>query len=183
MAQRAGSDRETSPGPLTEQELQRAYEDDLGKGLASVFLPGFTVPCGMGKERPRGKVLLADTDPHVIDSVGCFLEAWGLSVRCEATATCCIAALRQEVPDLLLLGGEGLKVLQEVRAIYPDLPVLMIGSATPDAGEEAIRCGAQGVLVRPFRAEDLKKDVFRAMGERGRRKASEERSVRVRQAS
>jgi len=177
-----GSVRETGPGLPADPDLRASYEARLREGMASVFHP-VTCPQERRRRTPQRKVLLADTDPHVIDGVGCFLTAWGLAVRCEATAARCQAVLREEVPDLLLLGGEGLQVLQEVRAIYPDLPVLMIGSATPDAGEEAIRCGAQGVLVRPFRAEDLKKDVFRAMGERGRRKASEERSVRVRQAS
>lgn len=171
MAQRAVPGRETRPGLLTEQELQQAYEDGLCEGLASVFLPGTTVPCGMGKEKPRGKVLLVAGDPHVLDGVGCCLIAWGLTVRCEATAIRCREILNEEVPDLLLLGHrlrdrEGWDVLREVRATVPKLPVLIIGAATSDV-DEALRHGAQGFLVRPFSAEDLKKEVFRALGSVG----------------
>ncbi len=153
---------------LTKQELLKSYEDGLREGMASVFLP-VAVPWGRGRRMPQRKVLLADGDPHVLDGVGCFLMAWGLTVRCEATAVRCRAVLREEVPDLLLLGrrlrdGDGLEILQEVRATYPDLPVLMIGASTPDAEKEALRRGAQGFLARPFRAEDLEGEVFRALG-------------------
>ncbi|OGG46169.1 MAG: hypothetical protein A3F84_26175 [Candidatus Handelsmanbacteria bacterium RIFCSPLOWO2_12_FULL_64_10] len=154
---------------LKKQELLKSYEDGLREGMASVFLP-VTVPWGRGRRMPQRKVLLMDSDPHVLDGVGCFLIAWGLTVRCEATAVRCRAILREEVPDLLLLGrrlrdGDGSEVLKEVRVAYPDLPVLMIGASTPDAEEEALRRGAQGFLTRPFRAEDLEREVIRALGE------------------
>lgn len=117
---------------------------------------------------PPKKVLLVDGDPHILDEVGCRLIAWGLSVLCEVTASRCLAVLRREAPDLLLLGrrlrdGEGLEILQEVRRVRPGLPVLMIGISTPGAGQEALHWGVQGVLTRPFNAEDLEREVFRAL--------------------
>lgn len=64
---------------LTKQELLESYEDGLCEGMASVFLP-VTVPWGRERRASQKKVLLVNADPHVLDGVGCFLIAWGLTV-------------------------------------------------------------------------------------------------------
>ncbi len=152
---------------MTPKKVLASYEDRLREDTATVFHP-VTLPLERRRRRPPGNVLLVDGDPHILDEVGCRLVAWGLSVLCEATASRCLAVLRQEAPDLLLLGRrlrdrEGLEILQEVRKVRPGLPVLMIGVSTPEVREEALRRGAMGVLTRPFSAEDLEREVFRAL--------------------
>ncbi len=117
------------------------------------------------------RILLVDDDPSILEGVGDRLRSWELEVREASTAAACYTALREEVPDLILLDirlpdGDGLDILTDLRAQYPALPVLMISSIR-GADQESLRRGAQGFLAKPFKMEDLKKAVFRAMGERG----------------
>lgn len=114
------------------------------------------------------KILLVDDDPQILEGVGDRLRSWGLEVREASTAAACYATLREEVPDLILLDirlpdGDGLDILLGLRASYPALPVWMVSSVW-GAEQEAIRRGAQGFLAKPFKIEDLKKAVFRALG-------------------
>jgi two-component system, NtrC family, response regulator AtoC len=74
------------------------------------------------------------------------------------------------VPDLLLLelsgrDGDGLHVLRWLRRLRPDLPIILI-SHTDDAdrNQEAIRIGAQAVLVRPLEEHQLEFVIRRSLG-------------------
>ncbi len=116
---------------------------------------------------PSKKVLLIDDDPGILEGVGDRLRSYGLEVRCEATSAGCYAALRQEVPDLVLLDiqlpdGDGLDILKDFQARHPALPVLMITSLKGKR-EEALRRGAKGFLAKPFKGEDLKEAVFQVL--------------------
>jgi two-component system C4-dicarboxylate transport response regulator DctD len=54
-------------------------------------------------------------------------------------------------------GIDGLAVLDEIRAMAADLPVLVTtGYADPVEKQEAIRKGAGFVLEKPYRVNDLK---------------------------
>jgi two-component system response regulator AtoC len=73
-------------------------------------------------------------------------------------------------PDLLLLelardDGDSLNVLRWMRRLRPDLPIILI-SHTDDAErkQEAIRLGAQEILVRPFEEEQLESVIRRNLG-------------------
>lgn len=117
------------------------------------------------------KVLLVDDDPSILEGVGDRLRSYGLDVRCEATAAECYVALREETPDLVLLDirlpdGDGLDILSHIRVHHPALPVLMISSIR-GAEKESLKRGAQGFLAKPFKGEDLKREVFKTLGERG----------------
>ena len=118
------------------------------------------------------RILLVDDDQAILEGVGDRLRSWGLEVREAATAAGGYAALREEVPDLVLLDirlpdGNGLDILTDLRERCPSLPVLIISSSTQDAAQESRRRGAEGFLAKPFKMEDLKKAVFRALGQAG----------------
>jgi len=154
-----------------DRELLRVLDGEVGEEWEAVLLSLIRRE-GRGEGMPRRKVLLAHRDPRVLDEVGGRLMAWGLSVRCEATADRYWAVLRQEMPDLLLLDlhlpeGNGLEALRAIRAQHPNLPVLIIGASMPGAEEASLRRGAKGFLSWPFRMEDLKAQVFQALGETG----------------
>jgi len=65
------------------------------------------------------------------------------------------------VPDLLLLelagtDGDGLHVLRWLRRLRPELPIILISHVDDaDRNQEAIRIGAQAILVRPFEEKQL----------------------------
>ena len=74
------------------------------------------------------------------------------------------------VPDLLLLelsgtDGDGLNVLRWLRRLRPDLPIILI-SHTDDAerNQEAMRLGAQAILVRPLEEQQLEFVIRRNLG-------------------
>ncbi len=82
-------------------------------------------------------------------------------------------------PDLLLLesagsDGDGLHMLRWLRRMRPDLPIILI-SPTDDAEskQEAIRLGAQAILVRPLEEQQLEFVIRRNLGRGvlGRRRA------------
>ena len=119
---------------------------------------------------PTRKILLVDDDLAFLDGVGDRLRSWGLNVRTAATATVCCQALREELPDLVLLDirlpdGDGLDILRDIRKQHPDLPVVM-SSSLRGKKEEALQAGARAFLAKPFGKEALRKEVFLALGER-----------------
>lgn len=60
------------------------------------------------------------------------------------------------VCDYRLPGKDGLKVLEELKAIDPDLEVIMAtGDRGGDAGREAIKLGAYAFLIKPFELLEL----------------------------
>ena len=72
-----------------------------------------------------------------------------------------LEVLQQQPVDLLLLdlklpGGGGLKLLGEVRALYPKIGVVvMTAFATVSSAVEAMRIGAGDYLTKPFALEEL----------------------------
>ena len=60
--------------------------------------------------------------------------------------------------DLMLPGGDGLMLLGEVKALYPNMPVVMMTAfATVSTAVEAMRSGAGNYLTKPFGVNDLRK--------------------------
>src|ERR1039458_8448919 len=58
--------------------------------------------------------------------------------------------------DLKLPGGSGLKLLGEVKTLYPNTGVVMMTAfATVSSAVEAMRIGAGNYLTKPFRREEL----------------------------
>ncbi len=69
--------------------------------------------------------------------------------------------------DLKMPDQTGTDILAELRAIDADLPVIiMTGYPTIDASIEAIRRGAHDFIVKPFRLQELKERVDRAIRSR-----------------
>jgi two-component system, NtrC family, response regulator AtoC len=70
-------------------------------------------------------------------------------------------------PHLLILDlprgdGDGLHILRWLRRLRPDLPtVLLCHTTDADKKRDAIRMGANEVLIRPFRAEHLEVAIYR----------------------
>jgi two-component system response regulator AtoC len=74
------------------------------------------------------------------------------------------------VPNLLLLelsgsDGDGLQVLRWLRRLRPDLPIILIShTADAERNQEAIRLGAQAILVRPLEEQQLEFVIRRNLG-------------------
>ena len=68
------------------------------------------------------------------------------------------------VTDLKMEGIDGIEVLKRVRAMNPKTRVIIItGYASPDTAEVAEQEGVFAFLAKPFRLDELKQVICRAM--------------------
>ena len=58
--------------------------------------------------------------------------------------------------DIKMPGNNGLEVLQNIKNIRPELPVIVVtGYKSVETATEAVRLGAAGYIVKPFKAEEI----------------------------
>jgi len=134
-------------------------------GLGTTF--EILLPGGLGQGTPGGQrhhTLVVDDEPAFREMVKIVLEEEGHAVVAAANGVEALKALRSRIDefslvvlDLRMPGIDGLAVLDEIRAMAADLPVLVTtGYADPIEKQEAIRKGAGFVLEKPYRVNDLK---------------------------
>jgi len=108
---------------------------------------------------PR-RILIIDNEPHICESLKDRLESKGyeaIIAHDGQTALALIALEAKQCPiggvllDVHMPVMDGMEVLRELRARYPDLPILMM-SAGLDRGvlDEAVRMGASEYVLKPF---------------------------------
>ncbi len=116
-------------------------------------------------------ILVIDDEADIRDLVAAILEDDGYSVRTAADAEAGLAAVRARKPALVILdiwiGGEGmdgLEMLDRVKSLDPDLPVIMIsGHGTIETAVSAIQRGAYDFIEKPFKSDRLLLVVERAL--------------------
>ncbi len=108
------------------------------------------------------KVLILD-DEKIFTSELCeFLTKSGLQAFEANTVALGRALLESEKPDLLILdvrlpGADGLDLLKDFKAAYPDLEVIVVsGHGDMETVIRAMRLGAVDYLKKPFRHMDIK---------------------------
>jgi DNA-binding NtrC family response regulator len=121
-------------------------------------------------------ILVVDDKESLRDSVGTTLERAGFDVVLAPdgpTALTMIAARRPDcvVSDLKMPGMTGLELLERIRAIDEDLPlVLMTAFASVQTAVQAIRLGAFNYLQKPFEGDELLINIKRAIEHSGLKK-------------
>jgi CheY-like chemotaxis protein len=101
---------------------------------------------------------------------GRFLMAFATSGPAALTAISTSPA-----PDLILLlsdinmpGMSGLELLPRVKALHPDVPVVMITAyGDAETRARAVEGGADGVMSKPIDFGELRADIERRLAERG----------------
>jgi DNA-binding NtrC family response regulator len=117
--------------------------------------------------KPRLAVL--DDEPRMVDILAMVLQREGYEVRTFVQPRAALEALQAEPFDLLLTdlkmaGMDGLDVLRRVRAIDPELPVILVTAhATVQTAIAAMREGAFDYVEKPFDNDELKNLVRRAL--------------------
>jgi DNA-binding response OmpR family regulator len=107
------------------------------------------------------RVLVVDDDSTVSDVVRRYLEREGFTVALAADGPTALVSFADERPDLVVLdlmlpGIDGLEVCKRMRALAPDLPVVMLTAL----GEESDRVlgletGADDYITKPFSPREL----------------------------
>jgi len=116
-------------------------------------------------------VLVVDDEADIRELVAGILSDEGYGVRTAADSEQALAAIRARKPALLVLdiwmqggGMDGLELLDMVKELDPDLPVIMIsGHGNIETAVNAIKRGAYDFLEKPFKSDRLLLIVQRAL--------------------
>ncbi len=107
-------------------------------------------------------VLIVDDEPNIRRMVGALLGAEGYEVRDASDAASGLERAIELEPDLVLLDlmmpgpTDGTDLLEQLRARYPDLPVVMMsGRAGLADAVKATRLGAVNFLEKPLTPEGV----------------------------
>lgn len=117
------------------------------------------------RERPasRARWMVVDDDDSVRDFVACVLEMRGVadvaSFRCAHEALAAFTATPDQfqfvITDLDMPGMNGIELCRRLRAVAPQLKVVLAtgNGAANEAGAQ--QCGFFGLLAKPFPAADV----------------------------
>ena len=116
-------------------------------------------------------VLVVDDEVDIRDLVAGILEDEGYRVRTAADSDSALAAIRARKPALVVLdiwmqggGLDGLELLEVLKALDADLPVVMIsGHGTIETAVSSIKLGAYDFLEKPFKSDRLLLMIERAL--------------------
>ena len=108
----------------------------------------------------KGKITLVEDDPDILLSVNMILEEAGYEVE-PFTTPLPIIEDKYTVPDLFILDKrtpdmDGLEVCKYLKSndLTKNIPVIII-SASPKFGSQALKAGAADFLAKPFQTATL----------------------------
>jgi DNA-binding NtrC family response regulator len=114
-------------------------------------------------------ILVADDDLGAQRALIQVLKKEGYSVEGVSSAAAALEKLRDHAPDLLITDirmerMDGMELLREVRAQWPDLPVIiMTAFASIDTAIRSIHEGAYDYVSKPYEIGELRLTVRRAL--------------------
>ncbi|HDP81096.1 MAG TPA: sigma-54-dependent Fis family transcriptional regulator [Spirochaetes bacterium] len=136
-------------------------------------------------------ILVVDDNPSILKYIGDILEGAGYRVvKCgsgmEAVESIHTDSFDLVISDLAMPGMDGYQVIQEVRLIDPEIPIIIItGVGGVDEAVKAIKKGASDFMIKPFQPQEfrvkvernleyfgLKQEVEQLKKERGERKGT-----------
>jgi two-component system, NtrC family, nitrogen regulation response regulator NtrX len=108
-------------------------------------------------------ILIVDDEQDIRDLVAGILDDEGYDTRTARDADTALAALSERLPRLMFLdiwlqGSrlDGLSLLDEIKTVHPNLPVVMIsGHGNIETAVSAIKRGAYDFIEKPFKADRL----------------------------
>jgi two-component system nitrogen regulation response regulator NtrX len=108
-------------------------------------------------------ILIVDDEEDIRELVAGILSDEGHETRTAHDSDSALAAIADRVPrlvflDIWLQGSrlDGLALLDEIKTLHPNLPVVMIsGHGTIETAVSAIRRGAYDFIEKPFKADRL----------------------------
>lgn len=114
------------------------------------------------------KLLILDDDPDILDMLKEYFENEEVELLLESDSEAALDHLKAQRPDVAIIDitlprKSGLEVLQEIRKLYPRMPVIMTtGYRTTQNAIEAMKQGAYDYLTKPFNMKQLEEVVNKA---------------------
>jgi DNA-binding response OmpR family regulator len=135
-------------------------------------MPGFMrlSALGMRYAQPVSmpqKLLLVDDDPNNLKNLAYFLRTQGYNVYAASNGSEAAQLLQANefdlvLSDVIMPGVNGLELLERVRSLVPELPVLLMSGAPLDQNEILER-GAADFIMKPLELDDLLARVTRVL--------------------
>jgi DNA-binding response OmpR family regulator len=121
------------------------------------------------------RILIVEDDPDIARLLALRLRASGYQPSIAGDAVTAMTVVQQEHPDLIVLdlglpGGDGLLVLERLRAIQrlALLPVIVMSARDPDSvRERALEAGATDFFSKPLDMDALLTAIERQLGAAG----------------
>jgi DNA-binding response OmpR family regulator len=109
------------------------------------------------------KILIADDEPNIVISLEYLMKREGFDVVVAVDADSALAAVAEEVPDLILLdvmlpGRDGFEVCQQIRAnpAWQSIKIVMLTAKGRDTEvAKGLALGADAYMTKPFATKDL----------------------------
>lgn len=104
----------------------------------------------------RTKVLVVDDDRRMVKTISDILKVKGYEAAVAYTGEEAVEKVKSEHYDCVLMDIKmpeinGVETLQQIKAISPDLPVVLMSAyTTEEQVEEAKQLGAEAVLTKPI---------------------------------
>ncbi len=114
-------------------------------------------------------ILVVDDDQSVATAFERFLEAEGHECRLASGAAEAMRMIEQQPPNIVIMdirmpGVDGLQALQQFRARFPDIYVVMMTAyGTSQTSIDAIRSGAFDYLTKPLDLDQLRDVIGKAL--------------------
>ena len=117
------------------------------------------------------KVVLVDDELTMVQMIGDLLRKEGHEVLPFSTLEAASEGIDENSPDLVITdlyldksGAKGLEVVKKARSLSPPPVVIVVtGFGTLDTAVEAMRSGAFDYLEKPFKVDDFRFTVRRAL--------------------
>ncbi len=107
------------------------------------------------------RIVIIDNDEGLLRLMKAILEDEGYSVSSFNNPVKGLEDLKQIIPSLVITDVkmpemDGIEVLQHVKQINPTIPVILITAhATIDISIQALRLGAEDIILKPFESPEL----------------------------
>jgi len=115
------------------------------------------------------KILAVDDSPVILEMVKEFLAAEGYAVETAISGESALQAIEKERPDLVIMdirmpGMSGLEALSEIKKKDPQATVIMMTAyGTTQTAIEAMKRGAYEYITKPFKNEEVKALIKKAL--------------------
>lgn len=109
----------------------------------------------------KGRVLIVDDDQFILGILKTILEREGYSTLTANSGEPALEILKSNpidiiISDIIMPGMNGMELLANVKANYPNIPVLMItGYSGKYSNSSVIAHGAKGCISKPFKNTEI----------------------------
>ena len=118
-------------------------------------------------------ILVVDDEPNIVLSLEFIMQKEGYDVRIAKDGEAALKAIREKVPDLVLLdimmpAMSGYEVCQRIRANpeWKDIRIVMLTAKGREVDQEkGMAMGADEYITKPFATRDLMARVKMVLGE------------------